>query len=210
MVPTVTDPIGNIRGMVDGVIHMEWDRAKSIMWPARPSHIARAAGRQVSWIGVAVFLLAGCTGSVPPGQPAASSPPPGQITQHYVALVHSYWIAYKQAEGDIPSLVRVCGYFVQVSEVDPPVCRLRIAAILPPHEMFLSALDTTPAPPKFAADDQAFRTQIPMAIAHLKATMAAAAAGNAQHVSDEFEAYVEAMIPLFPNLNHVDPSIPHD
>ena len=132
------------------------------------------------------------------------------MTQHYVALVHSYWIAYKKAEGDIPSLARVCGYFVQVSEVDPAMCRPRIAAILPPHEMFLSDLDTTPAPPKFAADDQAFRTQIPMAIAHLKATMAAAAAGNAQQVSHEFEAYVEAMIPLFPNLDHVDPSMPHD
>jgi len=164
----------------------------------------------VSWIGVAVFLLAGCAGSGPPGQSAASLLSPDQMTQHYVALVHSYWIGYKKAEGDIPSLARVCGYFVQVSEVDPPACRPRIAAILPPHETFLSNLNTTPAPPKFAADDQAFRTQIPTAIAHLKATMAAAAAGNPQRVSDEFEAYVEAMIPLFPNLDHVDPSIPHD
>jgi hypothetical protein len=49
-----------------------------------------------------------------------------------------------------------------------------------------------------------------MAIGHLKATMAAADAGNAQQVSDEFNAYVNAMVPLFPNLDHVDPSIPHD
>jgi len=180
------------------------------MLPSRCSHMARAARRHVGWIGVAAFLLAGCAGSGPAGQSAASSPSPDPMTQHYVALVHSYWIAYKKAEGDIPSLARVCGYFVQVGEVDPLVCRPRIVAILPPHEKFLSDLGTTPAPPKFAADDQAFRTQIPMAIAHLKATMAAAAAGNAQQVSDEFEAYVEAMIPLFPNLDHVDPSMPHD
>ncbi len=66
-----------------------------------------------------------------------------------------------------------------------------------PHEKFLSALDATPAPPQFAADDQAFRTQLPIAIAHLKATMAAAEAVNAQRVSNEVEAYVEAMIPSF-------------
>lgn len=164
---------------------------------------------RVCWLGVAV-LLAGCAGSGQPGQSDAGSPSPDHTTQHYVALVHTYWIAYKKAEGDIPSLARVCGYFAQVSEVDPPACRPRIAAILPPHEMFLSDLGTTPAPPEFAADDLAFRTQIPIAIAHLKATMAAAAAGNAQQVSDEFEAYVEAMIPLFPNLDHVDPGLPHD
>jgi len=173
-------------------------------------YTARAAWRQVGRIGVAVFLLAGCAGSGPPGQSAAISPSADQMTQHYVALVHSYWIAYKKAEGDIPSLARVCGYFVQVSEVDPPACSPRIAALLPPHEKFVSDLGTTRAPPKFAADDQAFRTQIPMAIAHLKATMTAAAAGDAQQVSDEFEAYVEAMIPLFPNLDHVDPSMAHD
>ena len=90
------------------------------------------------------------------------------------------------------------------------MCRTRIAAILPPHERFLSALDATRAPPQFAADDQAFRTQLPIAIAHLKATMAAAEAVNAQRVSNEVEAYVEAMIPLFPHLDHVDPSITHD
>jgi hypothetical protein len=171
---------------------------------------ALAVWRHRSWIGVAVLLLAGCAGPGPSSQSVATSPSPDQTTQRYSALVHSYWIAYKKAEGDIPSLVRVCGYFVQVSEVDPPACSPRIAAILPPHEKFLSDLDNNPAPPKFAADDQAFRTQIPMAIAHLKATMAAAATGNAQLVSDEFEAYVEAMIPLFPNLDHVDPSIPHN
>ena len=40
--------------------------------------------------------------------------------------------------------------------------------------------------------------------------MAAAEAVNAQQVSDEVEAYVEAMIPLFPHLDHVDPSIAHN
>jgi len=136
--------------------------------------------------------------------------PTADATEKYVALVHNYWIEYKKAEGDIPSLIRLCGYYSSLSDVQPSVCGTRIAAILPPHEKFLSALDATPASPQFAADDQAFRTQLPIAIAHLKATMAAAEAGNAQQVSYEVEAYVEAMMPLFPNLDHVDPSITHD
>lgn len=141
--------------------------------------------------------------------PAVQSPTP-DAAEKYVALVHNYWIQYKKAEGDIPSLVRVCGYYSSLSEVQPSLCSTRIAAILPPHEKFLSALDATPAPLQFAADDQAFRTQLPIAIGHLKATMAAAEAVNAQQISDEVEAYVEAMIPLFPHLDHVDPSIAHN
>ena len=140
----------------------------------------------------------------------AVTSPTADAATRYVALVHNYWTQYKKAEGDIPSLVRVCGYYSSLSDVQPSVCHTRIAAILPPHEKFLSALDATPAPPQFAADDQAFRTQLPMAIAHLKATIAAAEAENARQVSDEVEAYVEAMTPLFPHLDHVDPSIPHN
>ncbi len=158
-------------------------------------------------VGVLAAILSSACGG--PSTQTATSPTADAATR-YVALVHNYWIQYKKAEGDIPSLIRVCGYYSALSDVQPSVCRTRIVAILPPHEKFLSALDTTPAPPQFAADDQAFRTQLPMAIAHLKATMAAAEAANAQQVSNEVEAYVEAMIPLFPNLDHVDPSIAHD
>lgn len=148
----------------------------------------------------------GCGGG---SAPAVSSPTP-DATHKYVALVHNYWVSYKKAEGDIPSLVVQCGYFSPVNQVQPAICRARIAAILPVHERFFSDLDTTPAPPQFAADDKAFRAQIPIAIAHLKAVIAAADAGNAQQVSVQTEEYVEAMIPLFPNLDHVDPSITHD
>ena len=156
-----------------------------------------------------VLLIAGCACGSSPSTPAKASPTP-DASARYVALVHDYWVQYKKAEGDIPSLIRVCGYFSSLSDVQPSICRTRIAAILPIHAKFFSDLDATPAPPQFAADDQAFRTQLPIAIAHLKGTIKAAEAGNAQQVSSEVEAYVEAMIPLFPNLDHVDPSIPHD
>ena len=159
------------------------------------------------WFTVIVLLASPACGGT--STQAVTSPTADAATR-YVALVHNYWIQYKKAEGDIPSLIRVCGYYSSLSDVQPSVCRTRIAAILPPHEKFLSALDVTPTPLQFAADDQAFRTQLPIAIAHLKATMAAADAVNAQQVSDEVEAYVEAMIPLFPHLDHVDPSIGHN
>jgi hypothetical protein len=152
-------------------------------------------------------FLAACGGSsaVP-----TASPTPNLVTTNYVALVHNYWLHYKAAEGDPPSFAQVCGYFSTGVGVDSPACLPRIAAILPPHETFLSDLDTTPAPPQFAADDHAFRTHLPIAIAHLKAAMAAAGAGNALQVSDEFTAYVTTMQDLFANLDHVDPSFPHD
>jgi hypothetical protein len=117
-------------------------------------------------------------------------------------------VQYKKAEGDIPSFADECGYYSVKTQ--PTACRPRIAAILPVHEKFLADLDSTPAPPQFAADDHAFRTQLPTAIAHLKATMAAADAGDSRTVSAEFEAYVEAMSHIFSNLDHVDPSIPHN
>ena len=187
------------------------------MGPDKPNRVSqrscldpgfRASRRRMSWIVVAVFLLAGCGGSGPSGQSAGSSPSPDQMTQRYVALVHRYWIAYKKAEGDIPSFADECGYYSV--NVQPSACRPRIAAILPIHENFLADLNATPAPPQFAADDDAFRTHLPSAIAHLKAAMAEAETGNAQGVSAEIEAYVEAMIQIFSNLDHVDPSIPHD
>ncbi|HEX2681606.1 MAG TPA: hypothetical protein VHQ03_09970 [Candidatus Dormibacteraeota bacterium] len=147
-------------------------------------------------------IACGSTGAHSVSSPAADP------SSRYVGLVHNYWIQYKKAEGDIPSFADECGYYS--TKVQPSVCRPRIAAILPVHEKFLADLDVTPAPAQFAADDQAFRTQLPIAIAHLRATIVAADAGNAQSVSAEVEAYVETMVHLFPNLDHVDPSITHD
>lgn len=162
-------------------------------------------------LSLAVILFAAMLGSSSacggPSTSAATTPAADAATR-YVALVHNYWMQYKKAEGDIPSFADECGYYSV--KVQPSACRPRVAAILPIHEKFLRDLNTTPAPPQFAADDHAFRTQLPVAIAHLMATMAAAGAGNAQTVSAEFEAYVESMSRIFSNLDHVDPSITHD
>jgi hypothetical protein len=179
---------------------------------SRPNNRFRAGSRHRGWIGVAIFVLAGCGGSGPSGQSAASSPSPDQITQRYVALAHSYWIAYKSAEGDIPTFVRVCwgGDTQNPATVDPVACRGIAEAILLPHEAFVRNLDSTPAPAKFAHDDTILRTQLPMAISALKAMAAAASAGDRVSVIQYMTNYVNDMVPsVLDALNEVDPTVLH-
>jgi hypothetical protein len=79
------------------------------------------------------------------------------------------------------------------------------------HEKFLSDLNKTPAPRKFAADDQAFKTQLPKAIVDVKAMIAASATGNKQPVADATASYGSAMFPVVTEaLNEVDPSVVHN
>ena len=177
----------------------------------RPASCGGLRGHRIGLLSIAAILCSAIIGSSSAcggmSTSAVSSPTADGATR-YVALVHDYWTQYKKAEGDIPSFAEECGYYG--SNVKPAACRSRMVAILPIHENFLAALDATPAPPQFGADDQAFRTQLPTAIAHLRAAIGAADARNVQMVSAEFEAYVEAMSHLFSNLDHVDPSITHD
>jgi len=75
----------------------------------------------------------------------------------------------------------------------------------------LSNLDSTPAPPKFAADDQVLRSQLAKAIADLKAMIAAAADANREAVIQYTTAYVNDMVPrVLVALDEVDPSVVHD
>jgi hypothetical protein len=55
-----------------------------------------------------------------------------------------------------------------ISLVDPKTCGTLAAAMVAVHEKFLNDLNTTPAPHKFAADDQAFKTQLPKAIVDVR------------------------------------------
>jgi hypothetical protein len=94
--------------------------------------------------------------------------------------------------------------------IDPPNCRERAAAILTNQEKFLSDLDSTPAPPKFAADDHAFRSQLPKAITDLKALISAADTGSKDAVLQAATAYNHDMYPIVTDaLNDVDPSVAH-
>jgi hypothetical protein len=142
----------------------------------------------------------------------------------------NYWIQYQTAEGDLDHIDgtsdapytsqdagRACAGQTSphgaqdTSLVDPKMCGTLGAAMVAVHEKFLGDLTTTPAPRKFAADDQAFKTQLPKAIVDIKAMIAASRTGNKQSVADATASYVIAMIPVVTEaLNEVDPSVIHN
>jgi hypothetical protein len=79
------------------------------------------------------------------------------------------------------------------------------------HRKFLSDLDTTRPPPKFATDDQTFRSQLPKAIADLEAMISAANTGSKDSGLQATAAYVNDMIPtVTDSLDGVDPSVVHN
>jgi hypothetical protein len=156
-------------------------------------------------------LVSGCSGGsgAPATQAAAASPTPNSVTQNYVSLVGLYWSDYRTAEGNA---ARVCwgDQFNDVQLVNPPVCRYRAVAILAVHRKFLSDLDRTPPPPKFAADDRALRSQLPKAIADVQAMISAADTGSKEAVMQATTTYVNDMIPVVTSaLDDIDPSELH-
>src|ERR1700674_1493937 len=116
--------------------------------------------------------------------PVVASPTPDSVTRNYVALVHSYWLQYKAAEssgaGSRPAQFVCFGGpgSAYPQFIDPAKCRERAVAILAVHQKFLSDLDSTPPPPRFAADDRAFRNQLPKAIADVEGMISAAGSGS--------------------------------
>jgi hypothetical protein len=166
-------------------------------------------------------LLVGCSnaagGSSTPV--VVESPTPDSLTQNYVALVHNFWIQEQAA--DVVSYgsnlaARVClgtdppGAPTKLQFIDPTMCRERAIALLAVHEKFFSDLATTPPPPKFAADDQAFRTQLPKTITDLKALISIAEKEDKGAVLAAATAYNSDMFPIVTDaLNDVDPSVSH-
>ena len=152
-----------------------------------------------------------------PPTPVVTSPTPDSVTQTYVALVHSYWLKYKAAEasedGSRPAQFVCFGGpgSAYPQDIDPPKCQERAVAILAVHQKFLSDLDSTPPPPRFAADDRAFRDQLPKAITDVKAMISAAETGSKDAVLQATQVYVDDMIPTVTDaLDDVDPSVLHD
>ena len=83
-------------------------------------------------------------------------------------------------------------------------------ALLAVHQNFLKGLESTPAPARFAPDDQAFRTQLPRTIADLNVLISAAKTGNKGDVLQAATAYNNDMYPIVTDaLNDVDPSVTH-
>jgi hypothetical protein len=178
----------------------------------------------------AQLLLAGAVaacGSGPatsapsPSPPAAvvASPTQGAATTAYVALVHDFW--NEEQAADVVSngsnlAAKVClgmdppGAPAKLGLVDPSACLARAVALLAVHQKFLSALATTPAPPRFAADDQVFRAQMPRTISDLNALIAASRGGRPNAVLQAATVYNNDMFPSVTDaLNDVDPSVSH-
>jgi hypothetical protein len=187
----------------------------------------RALSNLVMVSAVLSGLLAACSGGAnTSSSTSVASPTPDSAA--YVALIHNYWIQYKTAEGDLDHIgnnsgpfsngdaAKACGglsspgTFSDLSVVDPATCGSRATAMVAVHEKFLGDLANTAAPQKFAADDQAFRTHLPKAIADVKAMIVAAGTGSKDAVLQATNAYVNDMIPKVTGaLDHVDPSVTH-
>lgn len=170
-----------------------------------------------------MVCLAGCGNTaaqraVASASTAISSPTPDAATQKYVALIRSYWagiqdadqfvngsnLAAKVCHGDSPNAP------TNLQLIDPAMCRERAVAILANQEKFLGDLAATPAPPRFAADDAAFRTQVPKAISDAKAMISACGTGNKQTIFEATSAYVNDMIPAVTGaMDDVDPGVSH-
>jgi hypothetical protein len=183
--------------------------------------------RRSSWLAASILgalFVAGsvaCGGS-PSGQSAvaspSSSPTPDAATQRYVALIRSYWTGIQDADvvNGINVSARVClgeatpSSPISFALVDPVACKERALAILAVQQKFLSDLGATPAPPRFAADDQAIRAQIPKAIAAVNALISACASGSKEAVLTAGGAYVDEMVPTVTTaLDDIDPTVVH-
>jgi hypothetical protein len=175
--------------------------------------------RRALVISAAAVALTGCGTSSTPPAAAHTSPSTDAATQKYVALAHEYWTEYKTAQRDQKTFVKVCWGLIGISItapndpnlVEPQTCKEISSALAVADEAFLSELNSTPPPARFAADDQVFRTQIPKAISAAQAMVSAASAGKRQAVIDAMTSYIDAMYPPVTDaLDDVDPFTPHE
>jgi hypothetical protein len=180
------------------------------------SHL-RSSLAMLSMVGAFFVVLSTACGSSPT-QAVVTSPTPDTVTRNYVNLVRHFWndilAADEVSGGNVAA--RTCLGKASASSptnmqlIDPPTCRDRIVAVLAAEQKFLNDLDTTPAPAEFAADDQAFRSRLPKAIADLKTLIAAADTGSKDAVLQASMVFVSDMFPAVGDaLDHVDPSVVH-
>jgi hypothetical protein len=161
-----------------------------------------------------LFLILGAVGSScstasggSQTQTVTASPTGDPLTKKYVDLANAYWDAHVTAEGNAAAVCLGTGSGTQ--GINPPLCRVRAIAMLAVQEKFLSDLDLTPPPTKFAADDRVFHTQLPKTVADLQAMISAADAGNQQGILDASNAFLDDMGLVLGALTHINPSVEH-
>jgi hypothetical protein len=157
-------------------------------------------------LGAAVSgCLPASSGSQTPGAAASQTVDP--VTKKYVDLANSYWDAHVTATGGAAAVCLGTGAGTQ--GIHPPLCREHAVAMLAVQEKFLSDLDLTPPPPKFASDDRVFRAQLPKTIVDLKAMISAADASNPQGILDASNAFLDDMGLVLGALTDINPSVEH-
>jgi hypothetical protein len=177
------------------------------------------AGPRSAIVAFALAVATSCGSAATTPIAAQPSPTVDTTMRDYVALIHTYWmqeLAADDASNGANLAARVClgmdppGTPTDLQLVDPAACHDRATAILANAQWFLAQLDRTPAPPRFAQDDRAFRDQLPKAIADLIALIAATQSGNKDDVVKAATAYNNDMYPIVTDaLNDVDPSVKH-
>jgi hypothetical protein len=138
---------------------------------------------------------------------AAAPPTVDSATQMYVDFANSFWNDHVTAEGNAAAVCLGTGLGTQ--GINPPLCRLRGVSMLAVQEKFLSDLDVSPPPARFAAEDRVLRPQLPKTVADLKAMISAADVGNKQGILDAANAYVDDMGLVLGALDQINPSVTH-
>lgn len=136
---------------------------------------------------LSALCLSACGSSSASTSGDGHSPSPDARTIAYTALVKAVYDKYNTARSD--------GYDVCVVTVDPLKCRDRGAAMVAVWEQFLSDLNATPAPPRFAEDDRVIRANLPKGVDDLKAMVAAGNRNDSAGVQAAAQEYIGDMQP---------------
>ncbi len=179
--------------------------------------------RVAATLGVVLAAATACgTTSTPggPNLPGPSGSPALSAADHaYVDLIRGYWadlhVADITAAGQDVDAKACLGELgptspQDVKVVEPQVCRAYAVATMTASQKFLATLGAIQAPGAFSADDQVFRTHIPIAISDLKALITACDGQSRRAIIDAMWAFAREMIPDVTNaLDDVEPSVKH-
>lgn len=161
---------------------------------------------RVPWtagMGAAILIGSACGGTAATSAVMSPSATPDAVTTAFVVLIHQYWVDLIAADGNAPE-VCVNG------PINPAQCRARAEAQLVVQQKFLADLGTIQVPPQFAQPDAVLREHVPIAIADLKAMIAASASGDKNAVTQVTATYVGEMEPTITDaLDAIDPSVVH-
>jgi len=152
---------------------------------------------------VVALILSACGGGAPTAHATSPSPTADAATRAYVLLIHQYWVDVIAADGNAPT---VC----YNGPINPAQCKARAEAQLAVQQKFLSDLQAIQAPPQFMQPNAVLLQNLPMAIAGLKAMIAAGASGDKTAVVEATTTYLGLVRATIEGaLDQIDPAVNH-